>query len=114
MDLLSSRPFWPIRDGLPATFPPLNRNTECDVVVIGSGISGSAIAWQLALAGLEVVVLDRREVRPEGAASRSHRQDFEATDGSHVEEHGDRAVVDELHRHLGPEPAGGHGGAEPA
>ncbi len=60
------------------------------------------------------IVLDRREVRPEGAASRSHRQDFAATDGSHVEEHGDRAVVDELHRHLGPEPAGGHGGAEPA
>ena len=60
------------------------------------------------------IVLDRREVRPEGAASRSHRQDFAATDGSHVEEHGDRAVVDELDRHLGPEPAGGHGGAEPA
>ena len=33
---------------------------------------------------------------------------------SHVEEHGDRPVVDELHGHLGAEPAGGHRGAEPA
>ena len=60
------------------------------------------------------IVLDRREVRPEGAASRSHAAGLAATDGSHVEEHGDRAVVDELDRHLGPEPAGGHGGPEPA
>src|SRR5687768_7444025 len=61
MDLLSSRPFWPLRDGLPATFPPLDQNTSCDVAVIGSGITGSVIAWFLASAGINVVVLDRRE-----------------------------------------------------
>ena len=62
MDLLSSRPFWPIRDGLPATFPPLEGNEDCDVAIIGGGISGALTASLLASAGIDVVVLDRREV----------------------------------------------------
>lgn len=61
MKLLSSTPFWPVRDGLPATFPPLDRDLSCDVAVIGAGISGALAAWHLASAGLDTVVLDRRE-----------------------------------------------------
>jgi glycine/D-amino acid oxidase-like deaminating enzyme len=62
MDLLSSRPFLPIRDGLPATFPPLEENVDCDVAIIGGGISGALIASLLTTAGLAVVLLDCREV----------------------------------------------------
>lgn len=61
MDLLSSRPFWPIQDGLPAVFPPLERHADCDVAIIGAGMSGAMLACLLAEAGLDVVVLDRRE-----------------------------------------------------
>ena len=61
MDLLSSRPLWPIQDGLPATFPPLAENLDCDVAVVGAGISGALTACMLATAGVDVVVLDRRE-----------------------------------------------------
>lgn len=61
MDLLSSRPFWPIRDGLPATFPPLAVSTTCDVAIVGSGLSGAMLACLLSEAGFDVVVLDRRE-----------------------------------------------------
>jgi glycine/D-amino acid oxidase-like deaminating enzyme len=62
MDLLSPRPFWPIQDGLPATFPPLSEDLNCDVAIVGAGISGALIASFLGSAGLDVVVLDRREV----------------------------------------------------
>src|SRR3954470_24979501 len=62
MDLLSSRPFWPIRDGLPATFPRSVRNESCEVLVIGAGISGALIAWRLAQAGIDTIVVDQREV----------------------------------------------------
>jgi glycine/D-amino acid oxidase-like deaminating enzyme len=62
MDLLSSRPFWPIRDGLPASFPPLQENTSCDVAIVGGGITGALIASTLTEAGVSVVVLDRREI----------------------------------------------------
>jgi glycine/D-amino acid oxidase-like deaminating enzyme len=62
MDLLSPRPFWPIRDGLPAVFPPLQNDVRCDVVIVGAGVSGALAAQALAKAGLDTVVLDRREV----------------------------------------------------
>ncbi|MDB6127661.1 MAG: FAD-dependent oxidoreductase [Verrucomicrobia bacterium] len=62
MRLLSSQPFWPIRDGLPATYPPLERDVRCEVAIIGGGITGALVAWHLAAAGVDAVVLDRREV----------------------------------------------------
>jgi glycine/D-amino acid oxidase-like deaminating enzyme len=61
MDLLSCCPFWPIKDGLPASYPPLEQDVSCDVVVVGAGITGALVAWQLAKAGISTVVLDRRE-----------------------------------------------------
>jgi glycine/D-amino acid oxidase-like deaminating enzyme len=61
MDLLSCCPYWPIKDGLPASFPPLERDTSCEVAIIGAGITGALVAWHLAEAGIETIVLDRRE-----------------------------------------------------
>ncbi|HEX3730451.1 MAG TPA: FAD-dependent oxidoreductase [Opitutaceae bacterium] len=51
-----------MRDGLPTAFPALSADLQCDVAVIGAGISGALAAWHLAEAGLRVVILDRREV----------------------------------------------------
>jgi choline dehydrogenase-like flavoprotein len=39
--------------------PPLTSNTECDVVVIGSGIAGLSTAYELARFGRSVIVIDR-------------------------------------------------------
>jgi glycine/D-amino acid oxidase-like deaminating enzyme len=61
MDLVSPRPFWPLKDGLPAVFPPLREDITCDVVVLGAGVSGALVARSLAKAGLDVVVIDRRD-----------------------------------------------------
>jgi glycine/D-amino acid oxidase-like deaminating enzyme len=61
MDLLSSGPFWPIKDGLPAAYPRLENDVTCDVAVIGAGITGALLAWHLVEAGFSTVVLDRRE-----------------------------------------------------
>ena len=94
MDLLSSRPFWPIRDGLPATFPPLVENTKCDVAVIGGGISGALIASELAAAGIDVVVLDRREVAHGSTAGNTGLMLYETDEMLHA-----------LVRRLGRDPA---------
>ncbi len=61
MDLLSCCPFWPLKDGLPASYPPLERDVSCEVAIIGAGITGALMAWHLAEAGIATVVLDRRE-----------------------------------------------------
>lgn len=62
MDLLSDRPYWPMKNGLPGTYPPLERDVRCEVAVIGAGITGALVAWHLAQAGIKTVVLDRRDV----------------------------------------------------
>jgi len=62
MDLLSNHPFWPIRDGLPAAYPALEKSIRCEVAVVGAGVTGALVAWHLAEAGIKTVVLDRREV----------------------------------------------------
>ncbi|MEZ5229909.1 MAG: FAD-dependent oxidoreductase [Acidimicrobiales bacterium] len=61
MDLHSGTPFWPRRDGILATHPPLDRDISCDVAVVGGGITGSLVALELARRGLEVVVVERRD-----------------------------------------------------
>jgi glycine/D-amino acid oxidase-like deaminating enzyme len=39
--------------------PALNRSEKADVVVVGSGIAGMSVAYELAKAGKDVVVIDR-------------------------------------------------------
>lgn len=62
MDLRSGHPYWLIRNGLLHTFPPLDHNVRCDVLVVGAGITGALMAWHLAEAGFSTIVLDRRDV----------------------------------------------------
>ena len=52
MDLRTGAAFWPLRDGLLAVYPPLERDERCDVAVIGAGITGALAAHRLTEAGL--------------------------------------------------------------
>ena len=61
MDLVSPLPFWLLQNGLLTTYPSLKENVRCDVVVLGAGITGALVAENLARAGREVVVIDRRD-----------------------------------------------------
>ena len=61
MDLKSGYPYWTVKNGLLASFPPLSRDVTCDVAVIGAGITAALIARELAQAGLDVIVLDKRD-----------------------------------------------------
>ncbi len=62
MNLHDGSSYWPTRDGLAAVFPPLVEDCSCDVVVVGAGITGSLVALELHARGLDVVVLDGRDV----------------------------------------------------
>src|ERR1051326_5220438 len=42
--------------------PPLDRNLSADVVVVGSGIAGLSVAYELAARGRSVAVLDRGQI----------------------------------------------------
>ncbi len=62
MDLESGRPFWSVRNGLVHSYPRLQGHIAADVLVVGAGITGALIADELSRAGMQVVVLDRRDV----------------------------------------------------
>jgi glycine/D-amino acid oxidase-like deaminating enzyme len=62
MDLYSGTPFWPAKNGLMASYPPLGRSLTCEVAIIGGGITGACIAHALAREGCAAVVLDRRDI----------------------------------------------------
>lgn len=48
---------------LPETLSPLKRDTACDVVIIGGGITGNLSAYFLAKAGKDVVVLEQKDLK---------------------------------------------------
>lgn len=62
MDLTSPGPFWPLKNGLIATYPALEADETADALILGAGITGALLADELVRAGLNVVVLDKREV----------------------------------------------------
>jgi glycine/D-amino acid oxidase-like deaminating enzyme len=61
MDLRSGTPVWLLEPGAWRDWPDLEGPRDADVVVVGAGISGALAAVHLAEAGLDVLVLDRRE-----------------------------------------------------
>jgi len=62
MDVKSGYPWWTVRNGLLRDYPPLSDNVDCEVVVVGAGITGALVARALITAGLDTIVLDRRDV----------------------------------------------------
>lgn len=62
MDLISDHPFWPLNSGLIRSYPSLKADLDCEVLVLGAGITGALCAYHLTKAGMDVAVLDKRDV----------------------------------------------------
>jgi glycine/D-amino acid oxidase-like deaminating enzyme len=62
VDLKSGYPFWPVNDGLLHVYPRLEGDAQCDVAVVGGGITGALVAHALTLAGFDTLVVDRRDI----------------------------------------------------
>ncbi|MGE0402288.1 MAG: NAD(P)/FAD-dependent oxidoreductase [Kofleriaceae bacterium] len=62
MDTKSGYPFWVIKNGLLPAYPVLERDTPCDVLVIGGGITGALVADHLSRHGHDALVVEQRDV----------------------------------------------------
>jgi glycine/D-amino acid oxidase-like deaminating enzyme len=60
-DVRSSQAYWSLRNGIGDALPRLDAPVECDVAIIGAGITGALIADALVSTGRRVVLLDRYE-----------------------------------------------------
>lgn len=58
-DIRSSQAWWLLRNGIGDAGPALSESVDCDVAIIGAGITGALIADALVATGARVVVLDR-------------------------------------------------------
>jgi glycerol-3-phosphate dehydrogenase len=68
MDLQSEKLYWPTTLPSPPSYPALDHNIKCDLLIIGGGSSGAQCAELFSETGLDVVVVDKRTV---GAGSTS-------------------------------------------
>jgi glycine/D-amino acid oxidase-like deaminating enzyme len=62
MRVRSCETYWLLKNGLINSYPSLRSNLRCDVLVVGGGITGSLMAWQLASEGYDTVLIDRGDV----------------------------------------------------
>lgn len=68
MDLQSGKLYWPTTVVNPPSYPKLETDISCDVLIIGAGSSGAQCAHILCEQGLSVVVVDKRKAG-EGSTS---------------------------------------------
>ncbi|CAN5172635.1 FAD-dependent oxidoreductase [soil metagenome] len=62
MKLRSNEPFWLVKNGLIGSYPSLERDIETEILVVGSGITGSLIAHRCIAEGYQTTLIDRREI----------------------------------------------------
>jgi glycine/D-amino acid oxidase-like deaminating enzyme len=84
MKLRSGESYWFVKNGLISSFASLNDNQKCEVVVLGAGITGALVAYYFGRAGIETVVLDKRDVGM-GSTAASTAMLMYATDTELVE-----------------------------
>ena len=62
MDLKSNEPFWLVKNGILNSFPSLKSDENCDVLIVGGGITGSLMAHQMIADGYKTILIDKREI----------------------------------------------------
>jgi len=90
----SSNPYWLLRNGIGDARAPLKQSIECDIAIIGAGITGALIADALIPTRRRIVMLDSRDVALGSTAATTALLQYEI----------DTHLVD-LVRLLGPERA---------
>jgi glycine/D-amino acid oxidase-like deaminating enzyme len=58
----SSEPYWLMRNGIGDATPELTESIDCDIAIIGAGITAALVADALIATGKRIVVVDSRDV----------------------------------------------------
>jgi glycine/D-amino acid oxidase-like deaminating enzyme len=96
MKLRSKETYWLLKNGLINSFPSLTENISCDILVVGGGITGSLMAYQLSKEGYDTVVIDKRDVGMGSTAASTAMLQYEIDEPlySLINKVGETAAVD--------------------
>ncbi len=96
MKLSSTEPFWLLKNGLINSYPSLRENIECDILIVGSGITGALMAYQLSSEGYHAVLIDKRDVATGSTSATTAMIQYEIDEPlySLIEKVGEDAAVD--------------------
>nr|WP_068889848.1 FAD-dependent oxidoreductase [Pedobacter panaciterrae] len=62
MDVRSNEPFWLVKNGIMHSYPSLRTDSNCDVLIVGGGITGALMAHAAVAKGYETILIDKREI----------------------------------------------------
>ncbi|SMC69010.1 NAD(P)/FAD-dependent oxidoreductase [Pedobacter africanus] len=62
MDVRSNEPFWLVKNGIKHSYPSLRHNLDCEVLIVGGGITGALMAHAAVKNGYQTVLIDKREI----------------------------------------------------
>lgn len=62
MNIRSNEPFWLVKNGLLYTYPSLREDIDCEILIVGSGITGALMAHSFIEKGFNTVLIDKREI----------------------------------------------------
>jgi glycine/D-amino acid oxidase-like deaminating enzyme len=96
MKLRSKEPYGLLRNGLINTYPSLQRNASCDVLVVGGGITGALLAYQFSKEGYKTILIDKRDVSLGSTSASTSLLQYEIDEPlySLIEKVGENAAVD--------------------
>lgn len=94
MKLRSANAFWLLKNGLLNTYPSLREDIDCDVLVVGGGITGALIAFQLSSEGYITTLIDKDDVAFGSTAATTAMLQYEL----------DKPLY-KLMKEIGPQPA---------
>lgn len=96
MKLRSKETYWLLKNGLINPYPTLQKNISCEVLIIGGGITGALMAYQLSQEGYRTVLIDKRDIAmgSTGATTAMLQYEIDEPLYSLIEKVGQNAAVD--------------------
>lgn len=96
MRLRSKETYWLLKNGLITSYPSLHQDITCDVLIIGGGITGSLMAYQLSKEGYKTVLVDKRDIGMGSTSATTAMIQYEIDEPlySLIDKVGEHAAVD--------------------
>jgi glycine/D-amino acid oxidase-like deaminating enzyme len=96
MKLRSKETYWLLKNGLITPYPTLQKDISCDILIIGGGITGALMAYQLSKEGYKTVLIDKRDIGMGSTSATTAMLQYEIDEPlySLIDQVGEDAAVD--------------------